>query len=138
MKLQKKFIIALASSAILLGLALPVTNVQASDWDSNSSVEEVHYQLVNDSLASDLVNSFSTEAYLDIPSIKDSMSTDIYASKLSDLFNISFSDNSGMLNVTAKSDFAKLFQNNGIDIPINDAKIAKVMNYPVQVKLFNN
>lgn len=138
MKLQKKFIIGLASSAILLGLAPPVTNVQASDWDSNSSVEEVHYQLVNDSLASNLVNSFSPEAYLDILSIKDSISTDIYASKLSDLFNISFSDNSNRINATPKSDFAKLFQNNGVDIPINDAQISKVMNYPVQVKLFNN
>ncbi len=138
MKLQKKFIIGLASSAILLGLALPVTNVQASDSNSDFNVEEAHYQLINNSFVNDLVNSFSTEAYLDIPSIKDSMSTDIDASKLSDIFNISFSDNSGMLNATAKSDFAKLFQNNGVDIPINDAQISKVMNYPVQVKLFNN
>lgn len=138
MKFQKKFIITLASSAILLGLSLPVTNVQASAWDSNSSVEEVHYQLVNDSLASDLVNSFSPEAYLDIPSIKDSMSTDIDASKLSDLFNISFSDNSNRINATPKSDFAKLFQNIWVDIPVNDAQISKVINYPVQVKLFNN
>ena len=38
MKLQKKFIIALASSAILLGLALPVTNVQASDSNSDFNV----------------------------------------------------------------------------------------------------
>ena len=138
MKLQKKFIIGLASSAILLGLALPVTNVQASDSNSDFNVEEAHYQLIDNSFVNDLVNSFSTEAYLDIPSIKDSMSTDIDASKLSDIFNISFSDNSGMLNATAKSDFAKLFQNNGVDIPINDAQISKVMNYPVQVKLFNN
>lgn len=138
MKLQKKFIIGLASSAILLGLALPVTNVQASDSNSDFNVEEAHYQLINNSFVNDLVNSFSTEAYLDIPSIKDSMSTDIDASKLSDIFNISFSDNSGMLNATAKSDFAKLFQNNGVDIPINDAQIFKVMNYPVQAKLFNN
>ena len=138
MKLQKKFIITLASSAILLGLALPVTNVQASDSNSDFNVEEAHYQLINNSFVNDLVNSFSTEAYLDIPSIKDSMSTDIDASKLSDVFNISFSDTSGMLNATAKSDFAKLFQNNGVDIPINDAQISKVMNYPVQVKLFNN
>lgn len=138
MKLQKKFIIGLASSAILLGLALPVTNVRASDSNSDFNVEEAHYQLIDNSFVNDLVNSFSTEAYLDIPSIKDSMSTDIDASKLSDIFNISFSDNSGMLNATAKSDFAKLFQNNGVDIPINDAQISKVINYPVQVKLFNN
>lgn len=101
-------------------------------------MEEDHYQLINNPFVNDLVNSFSTEAYLDIPSIKDSMSTDIDASKSSDIFNISFSDNSGMLNATAKSDFAKLFQNNGVDIPINDAQISKVMNYPVRVKLFNN
>lgn len=128
----------MASSAILLGLALPVTNVQASDSNSDFNVEEARYQMINNSFVNDLVNSFSTEAYLDIPSIKDSMSTDIDASKLSDIFNISFSDNSGMLNATVKSDFAKLFQNNGVDIPINDAQISKVMNYPVQVKLFNN
>lgn len=128
----------MASSAILLGLALPVTNVQASNSNSDFNVEEARYQLINNSFVNDLVNSFSTEAYLDIPSIKDSMSTDIDASKLSDIFNISFSDNSGMLNATVKSDFAKLFQNNGVDIPINDAQISKVMNYPVQVKLFNN